>query len=436
MRQVDTLGKLAGYSLISIGENVASLSGKLVLILVILIVMGPAGQGSFALFLTIQTAALTIAAFGLEPALMYWCSKTPNTTARKALFGNSIVIAATSGTVAAITVYLLSVVGTFGDSFSVSERVLLSAAVLLGTISMVLSGLLGGIGRFDIRFLGVAAQNGIAVVGTLLMIAAGNTSLQMVFLLWVTGLSVNVVIWMTTLFRLTGGLTLSRSWAKRLFRTASGTYGYLILSLAAMRIDIFIISHTLGLTALGFYSIASAAAELLLYLPKAIANPVLVRSSDVGDTFPYSDIFRSLSALLVLAAVLCALVAPLAMVSLFGENMTEVAILLLLLLPGTFLLGIGTTAAYVLFGLHEMQKPLAAATIAIIAKVILTLLLIPFFGLKGVAIATTVAYAAFSYVALTGIAPKAGISPIMLAMPDFVSLTHRFIKLTRMLYSK
>ena len=114
MRQVGTLGKLAGYSLISIGENVALLSGKLVLILVVLTVMGPAGQGSFTLFLTIQAAALTIAAFGLEPALMYWCSKLSDTTARKALFGNSIVIAATSGAIAGITVYLLSVVGTFG----------------------------------------------------------------------------------------------------------------------------------------------------------------------------------------------------------------------------------------------------------------------------------------------------------------------------------
>jgi O-antigen/teichoic acid export membrane protein len=436
VQQFDRFGKFAGYSLISIGENVALLSGKFLLILVILVVLGPTSQGSFALFLTIQTAALTIAAFGLEPALMYWGSRTSNAAVHRALFGNSLLTALISGMVAACIVYVLSVLGAFNDSFSTTERVLLATAVLLGTTALVLSGLLGGIGRFDIRFLGVAAQNGIAVGATLLAIAFGMASLQLILLLWVVGLSVNVTIWIVALYSLTGGLALSGPWARRQLRTASQTYGYLILSLAAMRIDVFIVSHLLGLNALGFYSIATAAAELLLYLPKSMANPVLARSADPSTAFPYSEIFRSLSALLALAVALCALLGPLTLVTLFGNEMTQVATLLLLLLPGTYLLGLGTTAAYALFGLHEMQRPLVAAATATVTKVALALALIPVLGLGGAAVATSVAYTVFTYIVLGGIAPKVGMSPAMLATPDFVSLVRRFTGLVRSLHLK
>lgn len=414
----------------SIGENIALLSGKLLLILVILMALGPANQGSFALFLTIQTSALTIAAIGLEPALMYWGSKRSNMAARRALFGNSLLTSMLSGAIAACGAYLLSILGTFSDSFSETERMLLAVAIQLSTVALVLSGLLGGIGRFDIRFIGVAAQNSIAVVGSLLVIALGANSLQPIIMFWVAGLAVNVTIWIIALYKLTGGITLSKLWAKRQFRTASQTYGYLILSLAAMRVDVFIVSHMLGLTALGFYSIASAVAELLLYLPKSIANPVLVRSADSSTPFPYSEIFRSLAALLALVALLCGGVGLLVLTA-FGAEMDQVVLLLLLLLPGTYLLGLGTTAAYALFGLHEMQRPLAAAATAATTKVFLALMLIHMIGLEGAAIATSVSYTAFAYITLKGIASKAGTSLTIFATPDFVSLFHRFAGLTR-----
>jgi O-antigen/teichoic acid export membrane protein len=184
---------------------------------------------------------------------------------------------------------------------------------------------------------------------------------------------------------------------------------YLLL----LRLDQGFLEFGHGAAAVGIYSIAVWAAEMLWLLPEAI-NPLLVHASADGRDPAARDAVaaRAVRVALVLTAIGAALLAmiarPLFSVLLGGAYLDAVPALLALL-PGTILLAPGAVLAGDFIGRGRPAWNTQASVVTVAVNVVLCLLWIPSSAAVGAAWASTVAYGVGSLVMLMRFRQTTGI---------------------------
>jgi O-antigen/teichoic acid export membrane protein len=138
-------------------------------------------------------------------------------------------------------------------------------------------------------------------------------------------------------------------------------------------------------------------AEGLFFLPNALTTvqrPDVVRASGKGARRQAATVFRVATLVTVVLVIVLVVIAPFLCVTIFGAGFRGSIVQLRLLALGAF--GI---AALKLLGntLTAQRKPMletAAVGVAFIFTVVLDALLIPAYGGRGAAIASTVSYSA------------------------------------------
>jgi O-antigen/teichoic acid export membrane protein len=185
---------------------------------------------------------------------------------------------------------------------------------------------------------------------------------------------------------------------------------YLLL----LRLDQGFLEFGHGAAAVGIYSVAVWAGEMLWLLPEAI-NPLLVHASADGRDPAARDAMaaRAVRVALVLTAAGAALLAvvarPLFSVLLGGAYLDAVPALLALL-PGTILLAPGAVLAGDFIGRGRPAWNTQASVVTVAVNVVLCLLWIPSLAAVGAAWASTVAYGVGSLVMLTRFRRATGIA--------------------------
>jgi O-antigen/teichoic acid export membrane protein len=111
-------------------------------------------------------------------------------------------------------------------------------------------------------------------------------------------------------------------------------------------------------------------------------------------------------------AVVMAALAPLAIFVFFGSAFGQSAIAVWLLLPGIVAFSIWKIMSCYLLGRHLLKQDLVAATVAMIATVALDLLLIPTYGFRGAAVASSVAYTTAMLVDLYWVTQRSRLSAL------------------------
>jgi len=169
-----------------------------------------------------------------------------------------------------------------------------------------------------------------------------------------------------------------------------------------IRADLLVVNHFRGAAEAGVYSVASQFALLLMLLPGVIAMllfPRVATQQDVsGETTCLVSRYTTLVMFVCcLAAVPFSFLLPV----IYGAAFADATKLLLILLPGVYLMGL---EAVLVQHFNALGVPRAIPlywVLTLILNLVLVFALVPRFGAQGAAIASTISYAAiFALVAL------------------------------------
>lgn len=182
------------------------------------------------------------------------------------------------------------------------------------------------------------------------------------------------------------------------------------------RIDVFIIMFMLGQTALGVYSIGIGIGEVLWQLSRPMVTASfgsIARGTESQAANTTAACMRHSFTLVLIAAVIAFFAAPPLVPIIYGSQFAAAGTVARVLLPGIVAYSMmPTLGTFFAQQLGQPRVPLIFSTVSMILCGVLTVALLPHFGIVGGAIATSVSYciafaAAVSYfVHRTQIGPR------------------------------
>lgn len=372
--------------------------------------LGAEGLGALAVLNVMVATAAQISSAGLPSANTYFISRDRTRFAAVAL--NSLVFALSAGGLIAA---LLTALAWWQPSLfnSISPRLVMIAALSIPFQLIMLLGLniflaVGRVDRFNL--LDLASQAFVLVNAIFALLVFGSGLWALVSLNTAASILVGVlIVWLIgrQIFRLERGRAtpVSRP-SLRLFREML-RYGlkFHVSLLAAMlifRADLLIVNHFRGAAEAGVYSVASQVAMMLMLLPGVIATLLFPRISAEADaTGRLACLVSRHTAFVMLIVCLLAVPASLLLPLLYGAPFADVNVQLLILLPGVYLVGLESVLVqhFNATGLPAMIPLFWVATL--ICNIALVFALVPVYGARGAAVASTVTYAMiFALVAL------------------------------------
>ena len=163
------------------------------------------------------------------------------------------------------------------------------------------------------------------------------------------------------------------------------------------RLDIFLVNFFSGPGPLGAYVVAFSAAEFLLTIPGVYSRAAFSSAavSKGGDGFSTSNAsIRQALFLMAVMAVGLALAMKIFILKAYTAAFLPAVLPALILLPGAIMLGFSTLLGNIFTGYARPQEISKSAIISCAATVLLDFTLIPLYGIKGAAAASTLAYGA------------------------------------------
>lgn len=162
------------------------------------------------------------------------------------------------------------------------------------------------------------------------------------------------------------------------------------------KIDILILKRLSDIAEVGFYSLGANVAETLWQVPIAVGVVLMSRSANQRDErVATAEVCSSLriSLLLVLvAAIILYLAAPLLVTLLFGERYAESIPIIRTILPGILFFVILKILNSQFVGTGKPQLTLIALLPSLLINIVLNILFIPSYGGTGAALATNISY--------------------------------------------
>ena len=160
------------------------------------------------------------------------------------------------------------------------------------------------------------------------------------------------------------------------------------------RADLLVVNHYRGSAEAGVYSVASQVGLMLMLLPGVIGTLLFPRVAAEQDLFGErtSRVARHTAFVML---VVCLAAAPLSLVlpQLYGPAFAEVSIQLLILLPGVFLIGIESVLVQHFSAMGLPRTIPMFWLLTLLVNLALVLSLVPPFGARGAAAASTASYA-------------------------------------------
>jgi O-antigen/teichoic acid export membrane protein len=368
--------------------------------------LGADGVGQLAVINVAVATIVQLGSFGLPSSNTYFIAQDHAHFRAAAM--NSLVFALGVGALLALG--LSAVASLRPDWFGfVSPELIHVAAISIPFQLIALIGLniLLAVGKLrEFNLLDLAGQSFVLINAVLVLLILKHGLALLVTLNTVASILVSAII--ILLLVISGRSLVQSRWRAdiALLRRMIG-YGLkfhisILAGAIIIRADLLVVNHFRGAAEAGVYSVASQFALLLMLLPGVIATLLFPRVTSEQDargetTCQVSRYTTFIMFLCCLAAVPFSLVLPFV----YGRAFSDATRLLLILLPGVYLMGLESVLVqhFNALGLPRAIPLYWLATLVI--NLILVFALVPRFGAPGAAIASSVSYAMiFALVAL------------------------------------
>ena len=368
--------------------------------------LGAQGVGELAVINVAVATIVQLGSFGLPSSNTYFIAQDQARFRSAAV--NSLIFALVAGSILALGLSALASLRPDWFGF-VSPELMRIAAISIPFQLIALIGLniLLAVGKVkEFNLLDLAGQS-FVLINAVLVLLVLNRGLKMLVTLN-TAASILVSIVLSSLIAISAKSLARSEWRADLvlLRRMIG-YGIkfhvsILAGAIILRADLLVVNHFRGAAEAGVYSVASQFGLLLMLLPGVIATllfPRVTAEQDArGETTCLVTRYTTFVMFLCcLAAVPLSLLLPVV----YGSAFSDATSLLLILLPGVYLMGLESVLVqhFNALGLPRAITLYWVATLVL--NLILVFALVPRFGAQGAAIASTISYAAiFAFVAL------------------------------------
>jgi O-antigen/teichoic acid export membrane protein len=391
----DARPSLMRSGLMTYGANVAGSGLALVNVLIMARALGPVGRGDVVFLTTIAFLVSWLASLGIDQANINFAGRDRSLT--PALATNSLALALALGAAAVgVVAVLVELFPAIGGESEAELRWLILAAIPMLIAQIFLRQLAVAFYGFAVMNMGywLPAVLNVSVNGILAL--TGRLTVAAAVITWIVGQVITTAIAAGYVMRrLEGFGRLDHGLGRRMIGFGLKAHAGRVLLLGNYRIDQWILGAISGSRELGLYSVAVAWSETLFFLPNALATvqrPDLVRGDAQAAARQSVAVFRVVTLVTIVGALVMVALAPVLCTTVFGEQFAGSVDDLRVLVIGAF--GIG---ALKLLGnaLTAQGRPLLeslAIGVAFVAILALDIALIPELGGLGAATASAIAY--------------------------------------------
>jgi O-antigen/teichoic acid export membrane protein len=392
--------------------------------------LGAEGRGAFSLFVVSTAIAQMILGIGFGNAAVYFINK-------RELALTDVVSAAhvvTLGSLA-ITAVAVGAIAPWAGGRLLGDLVspwLLIAAVPMLIYASALRILLQALSRFVSMGVATLAQPAVMLALVVTDYVFGDPSPSRMATFWIVSNGATAVISLACLGL--GSIELGRivrpRWdvLRKLARFGvQGETGN-VLQLMNYRLDQYLVRGFVGLAGVGIYAVGVSMTEAVWLIANAVAIVLLPRltAADDDDVRWMAPVAARNTILVAgCSAIALAVTAPLLLPAFFGGAYDDAVPVLWLLLPGTVALtGSKVLTSYI----FSRGRPLVNTGITLVSlavTVVALLALVPAFGVKGAAAASSMAYAAHFAAALYAYSRISG-APVLDAVLPHPSDAHLY----------
>ena len=353
--------------------------------------LGPLLKGELTLFLLISSIFSLAMRFGLDTSIIRFIKKKD---ANFTLVTNSIFLALS---IIFSLLLLLLLVSNYSNTIShffnnQEYYYFLYLLVPLEVVGILIASYLLGSGQITKYSISIVSQPAamLAMLIILFVLKIDFSLLNVIIFIVISFLTKLIYLVFETrhLFALSERFNLVKS--LDLFRFGLKSHIGNILDFFIIRTDILLISFFIGMEAVGIYSIA-VLAEKVNIISNSVGSAVLSKIKSSEDANLVNKVLRLTLPILLIIIFLTYVSSEYIIILLFGDAFQNAAQPFIILIIGFSILFISKPIkAY----LVVIDKPILlthASTLALLFNLTLNLLLIPIYGLKGAAIATTIA---------------------------------------------
>lgn len=395
------LKQLAGNAAVTLGRQLTAGLLQLATVVIIARVLGPAGNGQYAVALLLPTMLATFLNLGIAPANVYFlgAGKVDTVTVFRAINRLTLFIV-TAGLGGGVLCILM-----FGESwFPNVPQVFLWVALSIFPFALFqsfLSSIFQGLQKFKVFNVILLTQPTVTLFLVLMLILFDSTHLEYVLVAHLIGFV--VMVWVG-LLKIRTEIALGESSAVKQqgYVKQAVTYGYKahlsnILAFVNYKADIFLVNLLISPAAAGIYVVGVQVVERLWLLSQSVSTVILPRLSELSDNEEKRKqvtpiICRTVIAVTLLSAALLACLAYPLITLFFGAEYLKAVVVLIFLLPG-IVAGAGTRIlANDIAARGRPELNMYFAIIVVTVNIAGNILLIPIYGLQGAAIATSFAY--------------------------------------------
>lgn len=360
--------------------------------------LGAEGVGQLAVINVAVATVVQVCSFGLPSANTYFISQDQRQLRAAAM--NSLIFATLVGSLLALGLNYAAELRPDWFGF-VSARLIRIASVAIPAQLITLIGLniLLALGRLrEFNLLDLVGQSFVlinAVValivlrGELATLVVMNTAAALLL-----SLVVGVLIWMAGRKLARSQWRLDGSLLAQMIRYGIRFHISILAAAIIFRADLLVVNHFRGSTEAGVYSVAAQVGMLLMLLPGVIATLLFPRvtaeQDQQGETTSLVTRYTAfVTFFCCLAAVPFSFLLPL----IYGVEFTDASRLLLILLPGVYLVGLESVMVQHFNALGLPRVIPVYWIVTLVVNLVLVFWLVPRLGALGAALASTASYA-------------------------------------------
>lgn len=355
--------------------------------------LGPEGRGLYAVAAIIGALGVQFGNLGLHASNTYFVAKNPSCA--RQLMGNSLVAGFGFGSL--ISIVLCLVFRSYPDIARIPWilQVLALFSIPLGLTYLLMQNLLVGLHRVRPYNLIELVNKAVPTLLLLALILVHAVSVPAVFGTTLLALTASCA-WILSALRKQGSPRVSLALFQANLSYGMKSYLTCFFGFVVLRTSLLLVQHILGAEQVGYYSIAATMADTIALLTTVIGLILFPKLSAVPDIAAKLALTRRAVAgtvlLLLPLIVVASLLAKPLVKMVFGSAFAPASLSFVLLMPGTFFIGIHTVTVQFLNSVGYPVSVVAVWAFVAVASIGLNLWAIPRYGIAGAAVVSSICY--------------------------------------------